>query len=64
MIEGAAPKLYQSTLRKIPLGRMGAPEELAELLVVIDDESASPAAGFVVGANILADGGFTKGGQL
>ena len=47
-------------LAKIPMGRMGEPEEIARVVAFV----ASPAASFVTGANIVADGGFTKGVQL
>ena len=57
MIKGTNQKFYDSTLRAIPCGRMGTPEELARLVAFI----ASPAASLVTGANIVADNGFTKG---
>ena len=57
MIEGAMPKFYQSTLRQIPTGRFGTPEEVANIVVFV----ASPAASLLTGANIVADNGFTKG---
>jgi NAD(P)-dependent dehydrogenase (short-subunit alcohol dehydrogenase family) len=40
---------------KIPLGRMGRPEEIAYLALFLgSDESA-----FITGANIVIDGGLT-----
>lgn len=60
MIKGAAPKMYESTLRKIPRGEMGTPQEIANAVAFL----ASPAASFVTGTNLVADGGFTKGVQL
>jgi 3-oxoacyl-[acyl-carrier protein] reductase len=57
MIKGTNQKFYDATLRAIPCGRMGTPEELARLVAFI----ASPAASLVTGANIVADNGFTKG---
>jgi NAD(P)-dependent dehydrogenase (short-subunit alcohol dehydrogenase family) len=35
---------------------MGTPEEVARCVVFL----ASPAAGYVTGANLVVDGGFTK----
>ena len=40
-----------------PLGRIGRPDEVADLILFL----ASPRAGFVHGANITIDGGLTKG---
>ena len=57
MIEGAMPDFFKSTMAQIPAGRMGTPEEVANVIVFI----ASPAASIVTGANIVADNGFTKG---
>ena len=60
MIEGTMPKFYESTLRKIPAGRMGTPEEVANVVAFL----ASPAASLVTGTNLIADNGFTKRVQL
>jgi NAD(P)-dependent dehydrogenase (short-subunit alcohol dehydrogenase family) len=38
-----------------PLGRMGTPDEIARAIVFL----ASPAAAFITGAIVMADGGFT-----
>jgi len=38
-----------------PLGRMATPEEIARMMVFL----ASPASGFVTGAIVMADGGYT-----
>ena len=57
MIKGTNPKLYESTLRAIPGGRMGTPEEVARVVAFL----ASPAASLITGANVVADNGFTKG---
>lgn len=54
------PKLYTSILRDNPLGRLGRLDEVADVVTFIASERAS----FVTGANILADGGATKGLQL
>ncbi len=60
MIEGTMPKFYDSTLRKIPAGRMGTPEEVANVVAFL----ASPAASLVTGTNLIADNGYTKRVQL
>jgi NAD(P)-dependent dehydrogenase (short-subunit alcohol dehydrogenase family) len=60
MIEGTMPKFYESTVRKIPAGRMGTPEEVARVVTFL----ASPAASLVTGTNLIADNGYTKRVQL
>ena len=57
MIKGTNQKFYDATVRAIPCGRMGTPEEIARVVTFI----ASPAASLVTGANVVADNGFTKG---
>jgi NAD(P)-dependent dehydrogenase (short-subunit alcohol dehydrogenase family) len=57
MIKGTNPKFFESTLRAIPAGRMGTPEEVARVVAFL----ASPAASLITGANVVADNGFTKG---
>jgi len=56
MIEQAMPKIYQGALAQCAIGRMGTPEEVARSIVFL----ASPAASLITGANLVADGGFTK----
>jgi NAD(P)-dependent dehydrogenase (short-subunit alcohol dehydrogenase family) len=56
MIEKAAPKIYEATLRACPQGRMGTPQEVANAVVFL----ASPAASLITGAHLVTDGGFTK----
>jgi 3-oxoacyl-[acyl-carrier protein] reductase len=48
-----APKLYQATLASIPFGRMGAPEDVADVALFL----ASPAARWITGQSIVVDGG-------
>jgi 3-oxoacyl-[acyl-carrier protein] reductase len=60
MIKGTTPQLYESTIKAIPSGRMGTPEEVARVVAFL----ASPAASLITGANIIADNGFTKRVQL
>jgi 3-oxoacyl-[acyl-carrier protein] reductase len=48
---------YEATFVKdIPLGRVGRPEEIADLVVFLASERAS----YLTGASITADGGMTK----
>lgn len=57
MIKGTNPRLYESTLKAMPCGRFGTPQEVARVVAFL----ASPAASLVTGANVVADNGFTKG---
>jgi len=57
MIKGTNQKFYDSTLRAMPSGRFGTPEEVARVVAFL----ASPASSLVTGANLVADNGFTKG---
>ena len=47
------PELYNSTLASIPFGRMGTPEEVADLVVFL----ASRRASWITGQSIVVDGG-------
>ena len=47
------PDLYNAVLRSIPFGRLGHPEEIANVAVFL----ASPLAGWVTGQAISVDGG-------
>ena len=56
VIKNAMPKIYERALKQCAIGRMGEPEEVARVVAFL----ASPAASLVTGANVVADGGFTK----
>jgi NAD(P)-dependent dehydrogenase (short-subunit alcohol dehydrogenase family) len=49
------PKSLQDLLTKIPLGRLGDPDEIARMVVVL----VSDAASYVTGRTIFVDGGMT-----
>jgi NAD(P)-dependent dehydrogenase (short-subunit alcohol dehydrogenase family) len=52
---GADPALLERLGARIPLGRVGVPEELATALLFL----ASPRSSFVTGVNLPVDGGYT-----
>ncbi|PZW50838.1 3-oxoacyl-[acyl-carrier protein] reductase [Humitalea rosea] len=47
------PKLYNGVLARIPFGRMGTPEEVANVVLFL----ASPLASWVTGHTVVVDGG-------
>ena len=49
------PAIRDDILRRIPLGRLGTPEEVANAVLFL----ASPAASLITGACLLVDGGWT-----
>ena len=49
------PKMYADLIEKIPLRRMGTPEEIAGMAVIL----LSEAAGYVTGTTLFVDGGMT-----
>ena len=49
------PELTQFFLSRIPVGRWGRPEEVAQLAVFL----CSDAGGFITGTDIVIDGGWT-----
>ncbi|WP_292932015.1 SDR family oxidoreductase [Novosphingobium sp. PASSN1] len=56
MIQGAMPDFYNSIKAQMPMGRLGAPDEVARSVVFL----ASPASSYSTGVNLVIDGGFTK----
>jgi 3-oxoacyl-[acyl-carrier protein] reductase len=48
-----APNLYNAVLKSIPFGRLGYPEEVANVVLFL----ASPLANWVTGQTIVVDGG-------
>jgi 3-oxoacyl-[acyl-carrier protein] reductase len=59
-IERHNPEFFAQALALNPTGRMARPEEIAKAVAFI----ASPAASFVMGANLVVDGALTRGVQL
>ena len=47
------PELYESIRARIPIGRLGQPEEVARAVTFL----ASPAASFCTAVNLVVDGG-------
>jgi 3-oxoacyl-[acyl-carrier protein] reductase len=56
MIKSTNQKMYDATLRAMPNGRFGSPEEVARVVAFL----ASPASSIVTGSNLVADNGYTK----
>ena len=55
-IKSGMPEFYEATVAGQPSGRMGSPEEVANVVVFL----CSPAASWVTGSNVVVDGGYTK----
>ena len=52
------PVLKEQFLKKIPLGRMAKPEEIASLMLYLSTDAAA----FITGTSMIVDGGATVGG--
>jgi 3-oxoacyl-[acyl-carrier protein] reductase len=55
MTAGDDPQTRETWLRRLPLGRYGRPEEVAELIAFMASEQAS----YMTGAVVVLDGGET-----
>jgi len=55
-VEQSMPEMYQQTLGRNPMGRMGTPEEVANAVVYLSSHLSS----FTTGANLVIDGALTQ----
>jgi citronellol/citronellal dehydrogenase len=57
-LEGYGPEALESSRRQVPLGRLGRPEEVGELIAFL----ASDGGGYVSGTSVVVDGGLDAWG--
>ncbi|WP_217587106.1 SDR family NAD(P)-dependent oxidoreductase [Lentibacillus saliphilus] len=55
ILDGVEPEMKEALISLHPIGRLGRPEEIAKAAVFLASDEAS----FVIGANLLVDGGYT-----
>ncbi len=55
MVEEGNAEMFKATIARNPLGRMGTPQEIADITTFL----ASPLSGFTTGSNVCVDGGIT-----
>ena len=55
-IKRQEPDRFHDAVKMIPMGRMAQPDEVANVVVL----TASPAASYVTGLNLVVDGAFTR----
>ena len=56
MIETNMPAMYKGMMDRIPMGRMGAPQDIADAAVFL----ASPASSYTTGVNLVVDGAASR----
>jgi 3-oxoacyl-[acyl-carrier protein] reductase len=54
---GTVKDFYKNIQKNVPMGRLGAPEEIAHAVAFL----ASEGAGYITGVALQVDGGYTKG---
>ena len=57
-LEGYGPEALESSRRQVPLGRLGRPEEVGDLIAFL----ASEGGGYVSGTSVVVDGGLDAWG--
>ena len=55
-IKKQEPERFHAAVKMIPMGRMAQPDEIANVVAF----TASPAASYVTGLNLVVDGAFTR----